>query len=322
MLACSTYTLHVFVCVPGPYRARSSRPALAESLAPFLQSSVFHRRKYEAVFEHPFARSFPSNRLPIPATRHNPFLEARVRHHQHMSGGMGQSTHPDLPPDSLVCRPGLTSLTLLYLQARVRRHQHVAGLPAEGRHVMVLGAKDPAAGAGAGESSLQSGAKAVASAAAAAASDDEDADLMLDDDEEEEEGQKGGKLQEGGAGRGGDVEMAGAEGPGREKKEEGEGQGQRVKLGGPLVPEGGKKKKAGKRGKSPGGEGQAGGAGAGARPPGLSPSANKRGKDVGFDELEAIAAVIAGVPPGGAQSGPEPDLAAAIKPGKARKGGK
>lgn len=246
--------------------------------------------------------------------------QARVGRHQHVAGSRGRPRmlsrnftllhSPVLILQEFYCRTPCTP------QARVRRHQHVAGLPVEGRHVMVLGAKDPAAGmgAGAGESSQA----AASGGAAAAASDEEDADLMLDD-EEEEEGQKGGKLQEDGAGRGGDVEMAGAEGSGHGSKEEGEGQGQRVKMGGPLVPEGGKKKKAGKRGKSPGGEGA--GAGAGVRPPGLSPSANKRGKDVGFDELEAIAAVIAGVPPGGAQSGPEPDLAAAIKPGKARKGG-
>ncbi|EFJ39971.1 hypothetical protein VOLCADRAFT_108396 [Volvox carteri f. nagariensis] len=222
------------------------------------------------------------------------------------------------------------------VQARVRRHQQVVGLPdPAARHVMVLGAKDPAATGAAGTGATASGASTVAAAAAtatvaasrksAADTDDLDEDEDLGDDEEEEEEEEGeeGKKMEvedarkpgGEASGGGDDDDGGNGGgnggAGRAPRDTDMGEvaapqhrHQRTRLAGPLVA-------ASKSGYPDGASKRGSGAGAGA----LS-GANKRGKDgVGFDELEAIAAVIAGVTPGA----PEPELSAAIKPGKLRK---
>ncbi|GFR41126.1 hypothetical protein Agub_g1774 [Astrephomene gubernaculifera] len=224
------------------------------------------------------------------------------------------------------------------VQARIRRHQPVsgvaAGAAAEGG-VMVLGAKDPAAGAAAGATLGGAALPAVAAAAAVqgggAGGGDEDMDDDLsDDDEEEEEEQRqadgAGRAdgQGGGAGAGpgsrdADMRDAAAAGSSRGKKRDSSGaaaaaaginageqqQQQRARLSGPLL--------AAKPNKTGAKRGNGGG---------LQQGANQRGRDdVGFNELEAIAAVIAGVPPGGPPAGaPEPDLAAAVKPGKQRKG--
>ncbi|GLC35680.1 hypothetical protein PLESTB_000483100 [Pleodorina starrii] len=217
------------------------------------------------------------------------------------------------------------------VQARVRRHQQVVGLPdAAARHVMILGAKDPAAGAGAGPAPPSAAAGAGGAAAAGKSTPENDDDLAEDDDiedddeEEEEEAEEDGRRGESGEGtaalRSGDgaaagprdAEMRDATAPSKQQQP----QQQRVRLAGPLGGGAAKGSPGGKRGAGAGG----GDGGCG----GLQGS-NKRGKDnVGFDELEAIAAVIAGVAPGGpaaAAGAPEPDLAAAIKPGKMRKAG-
>ncbi|KAG2450140.1 hypothetical protein HYH02_000243 [Chlamydomonas schloesseri] len=225
------------------------------------------------------------------------------------------------------------------VQARVRRHQAVPGLPAEGRHVMILGAKDPAGGAAPAASAATSApAPSKKPAAAAAAVDDVDEDADIDDGTDEEEEQEAQAMEAaaaaaeakaaaagkgpGGSGRGGkaaarvdDEDDEDMEGAGAVVGADGGKQKPKAKLAGPLV----KATTKGGASASPGGG--AGSKRGGGAAGGLQ--ANKRGKDVGFDELEAIAAVIAGVPPGGPAPGePEPSLAAAVKPGKGRKGGK
>ncbi|KXZ41639.1 hypothetical protein GPECTOR_348g98 [Gonium pectorale] len=187
------------------------------------------------------------------------------------------------------------------VQARVRRHGAPVGPGGgglEGRHVMVLGAVDPAAPAGSAAAGAGKPAGDIDAEMADGGADGSDSEGDDDDDESEEE-EVEEKPSAAGGERGGDAETVeaapGGKGPAPQP---------RARLSGPLVP----KPKAAAAGKRP--TPDVGGAG------GLAAS-NKRGKDnVGFDELEAIAAVIAGVPQPGA---PEPDLAAAVKPGKGRK---
>ncbi|KAG2442728.1 hypothetical protein HXX76_002810 [Chlamydomonas incerta] len=218
------------------------------------------------------------------------------------------------------------------VQARVRRHQQVPGLPAEGRHVMILGAKDPAGGAAPAPAAASGTAPAAAAKKPTAAADDVDEDADIDDGTDEEEEAEREKAEDaaaaagtgpaGSSGRGAKAAQAGEDedenmdDAGAVGKQQG-GQKPKAKLAGPLVKPAGGKAGGKAAGTSPGAGSKRGGGATG----GLQ--ANKRGKDnVGFDELEAIAAVIAGVPPGGPAPGePEPSLAAAVKPGKGRKGG-
>ncbi|GIL92483.1 hypothetical protein Vretimale_19344 [Volvox reticuliferus] len=223
------------------------------------------------------------------------------------------------------------------VQARVRRHQQMVGLPdPAARHVMILGAKDPAAGgATAAAAAAVSDATVAAAAGKSVPADDnmdEDDDIDDDDDDDEDdmaeqaEGIKSDDVK-GGIGRG--ASDAGGGGTGKDMAcprnaeigqtgagtgtETGARQQHRARLSGPLVvaPKGG----GGQRGVG----GDRGGSDASGG--GHLLNANKRGKDdVRFDELEAIAAVIAGMPPGGPRPGePEPDLAAAIKPEKSKR---
>ncbi|KAG2500081.1 hypothetical protein HYH03_002358 [Edaphochlamys debaryana] len=215
------------------------------------------------------------------------------------------------------------------VQARVRRQGGGAGLPAEGRNVAILGAVDPlGAAGGAAPASTSAPAKAAAAVkaepgakgAAAAAVDIDDMDADIDDEEEEEEEEAAGAKAAADA----DMEDARPGGKGKDKGRPGNvkaepgaaddapgaGTGKRggARLSGPLLAAPKAAKKGG--GGTPG-KGGAGGSGL--------KGSNAKGREVGgFDELEAIAAVIAGDSAGAKAGAPEPELAAAIKPGKGK----